>query len=63
MRKYGIQRHSFEVVEAHPTFEEALEAERWWITYLRSLGARVFNLTNGGERALLAFGILWRHEG
>lgn len=49
LRKYGLERHTFAVVEVFPSFEGALEAEVWWIAYLRGLGARIFNLTDGGE--------------
>ncbi len=52
MRKHGIGLHTFEVIESHPTVEQASEAEVWWVRYLRALGARVFNLTDGGEGLL-----------
>lgn len=52
MRKYSVSRHIFSIVETHLSFEVALEAEVWWIAYLRAIGARVFNLTDGGEGAL-----------
>lgn len=49
INKYGISNHDLIVMEKHPTKNEALEAEIWWIAYLRQLGAQLFNLTSGGD--------------
>lgn len=42
-------RPSAIVLEAVPAGGDWIEAERFWIEYLRSLGARLLNLTHGGE--------------
>jgi group I intron endonuclease len=49
MRKNGISNFRFDIIETHQLEEDALEAEKWWIAYLRSLGATLYNLTDGGE--------------
>lgn len=47
--KYGIDMFSFQVLETYDTSKEALDAEEWWINYLQTIGARLYNLTRGGE--------------
>src|SRR5271165_3563629 len=49
MKKYGIDSFSFEVIEVFDTEELMLEAETWWISYLKSLGVQLYNVTAGGE--------------
>lgn len=49
MLKYGSANFTFEIIEEFPIEKEALEAEIWWIAYLRSLGISLYNLTDGGE--------------
>jgi group I intron endonuclease len=49
MRKYGSDSFVFSVVETWQSENEALEAERWLIGYLRYLGAHLYNMTDGGE--------------
>jgi group I intron endonuclease len=49
--KYGSQNFSFDILETFITEIEAFEAEIWWIAYLKSLGAALYNLTEGGDGA------------
>lgn len=49
IRKHGVENFSFTEVEAYQTDEESMEAERFWITSLRAMGARLYNLSDGGE--------------
>jgi group I intron endonuclease len=49
IRKYGESSFTYNLIEEHQTESEALEAERFFIAYLRSIGARLYNLTEGGE--------------
>lgn len=49
MRKYGVDRHQLSILEVQPTFADAMEAEVFWIAYLRGLGASLFNVGSGGE--------------
>jgi group I intron endonuclease len=49
MRKYGVANFTFAVVETWPSELEAKDAEIWMIAYLKSLGARLYNMTEGGE--------------
>lgn len=49
IRKYGVSNFTFEVIENFDTEEDSLVAEEWWIAYLKSIGAILYNLTNGGE--------------
>lgn len=49
IKKYGSGRHIFSILEEFSDKYIALEAEVWWIAYLKSIGAQLFNLTPGGE--------------
>lgn len=48
IQKYGQTNFSFEILEYH-LIENLDEAEMWWIAYLESLGAILYNLTKGGD--------------
>lgn len=49
MRKYGPAAFSFVVVEEHESEEDAYEAERFWVEFLRSdVRGCGFNLESGG---------------
>lgn len=43
--------YNVEFVELEKVFENWVEAERFWISYFRFLGARLTNTTSGGEGA------------
>lgn len=45
---YGIENFIFDMLEEWPTFNRALEAETEMIVYLRSLGAVLYNMNDGG---------------
>lgn len=47
--KYGIRNFSISILESFNSSEEALEAESWWVGYMRSIGAHLYNSTFGGE--------------
>lgn len=47
--KYGFDNFTFQVLEYFETSKEALEAEKWYVGYLRWLGAQMYNLTPGGD--------------
>ncbi len=47
--KYGVENFTFEIIEKHETAEEMREAEIFFIAYLKSLGAQLYNQTDGGE--------------
>lgn len=49
--KYGCNNFTFFIIENLPTEEDSLEAEIWWIAYFNSVGARLYNLTIGGDGA------------
>lgn len=49
LRKYGVERFDFAVIEEHDSEEEAYEAEMFFIQYLRSLGVQLYNLNDGGR--------------
>ncbi len=49
MRKHGIDNFTFEIIEVHPTEEEALLAEVFWIAYYKSIGAILYNINGGGS--------------
>lgn len=52
IRKYGIENFSFGQIEEWQTFERGLEAETEMIVYLRALGARLYNMNDGGMGGL-----------
>ncbi len=47
--KYGSENFSFSVIEEHGNEEDCNEAEIFFIEYFLFLGARLYNLTKGGE--------------
>ena len=49
MNKYGVENFSFEVIEAFDSVEPMTEAEIWWISYFKMLGAELYNMTPGGD--------------
>lgn len=49
IRKYGAAQFSTVVLEEHPSEASALEAETWWIQYLKSLGVTLYNENEGGR--------------
>lgn len=49
MRKYGADSFTFTVVESWPSETDALSSEAWLIGYLRAIGARLYNMSDGGE--------------
>lgn len=49
MLKYGKVNFSFHVIEEFDNEPEALEAEVWWISYFKSIGAELYNCTPGGD--------------
>jgi group I intron endonuclease len=49
IRKHGEKSFSYSLIEEHPTEQEANEAERFFIAYFRSIGAKLYNATEGGE--------------
>lgn len=49
MKKYGPDRHQLSVVESYSSQAEALDAEVWWIQYLKAIGAALFNRSLGGD--------------
>jgi group I intron endonuclease len=49
MRKHGVESFHFSVIEQYEFREDAIAAEIWWIAYLRSLRAKVYNITAGGD--------------
>lgn len=48
LNKYGSDDFTFDVIEEWPTKTIAKQEEIWWIAYWRTLGARVFNVHDGG---------------
>jgi group I intron endonuclease len=49
IRKYGFDQFDNSILESHDNELECFEAEEFWITLLRSQGAELYNMTNGGE--------------
>jgi len=49
IKKYGTGNFKFEILETFAIKNDALDAEVFWISYLKSLGAQLYNLTDGGE--------------
>jgi group I intron endonuclease len=49
IRKHGESSFTYSLIEDHSTEDEALEAEKFFIAYFRSIGAKLYNSTNGGE--------------
>jgi group I intron endonuclease len=47
--KYGVDNFNVSLLETFSSEIEALEAEVWWISYLRYCGAELYNMTPGGE--------------
>ncbi len=48
IKKYGVENFDFFVIEERSTAEQAYEAETELIQYLRSIGARLYNMNDGG---------------
>lgn len=48
IKKYGQNRHVFYIKERFETKTQAYQKEIWWIAFLRKVGARVFNISDGG---------------
>lgn len=46
--KHGLENFSFSILE-YCSEENLKEEEIWWIAYLKSLGALLYNITNGGD--------------
>lgn len=49
VRVYGRDAFEFSVLETFDTEQEAYEQEAWWIEYLRSVGAVLYNRAVGGK--------------
>lgn len=49
IKKYGTENFNWNIAEIFGTKEEALEAEKFWIRYLRDFGVLLYNVTDGGE--------------
>lgn len=47
--KYGVDNFIFNVAECYPTNDFANEAEKYWISYLRGCGIKLYNATDGGD--------------
>lgn len=47
--KYGEDNFSFDIIESYIDQKECADSEIFYITYLKSLGAELYNLTGGGE--------------
>ena len=57
IRKYGLDQFQFAIAEEFETEDEAYEAEKWWIEFLRSdIYGFGFNRSSGGERGGLRRG-------
>jgi group I intron endonuclease len=59
IRKYGSASFNCKVLGEYPTEEEALIAERDWVLRLGTMGAKGYNLCEGGRGAL---GMVWTEE-
>lgn len=55
MRAHGVDRHQFSLLETYGDRKDACESEVWLIAYLRAMGARVFNLREGGDGSSIGF--------
>lgn len=49
MRKYGFDSFSISILGEYETREEGLLAEISWIETFKNAGAKLYNVTNGGE--------------
>jgi group I intron endonuclease len=49
IRRHGEPSFTYSLIEEYQTETEALEAEIFLIAYLRSIGAKLYNATEGGE--------------
>ena len=49
MNVHGAENFDFVIVERHSSENEAYESEAFWIAYLRSLGAYLYNQNEGGR--------------
>lgn len=49
INKYGIDKFIFTVSEHYPTNDSLNEAEKYWISYLRSQRIKLYNETDGGD--------------
>lgn len=49
INKYGIDNFVFEPLEYHVSIKELKESEIFWISYFKSIGAQLYNLTTGGD--------------
>jgi group I intron endonuclease len=49
--KYGLDNFIFEIIENYPDNQSTNEAEIFWISYLKWLGATLYNETSGGDGA------------
>lgn len=47
--KHKVENFTFDIIERFSLESELEEAEIWWIAYLRSLGAQLYNITDGGD--------------
>lgn len=48
LRKYGLDCFEWDILEEVPK-SDIDNAERFWIAYFRSIGARLYNISVGGE--------------
>lgn len=49
LKKYGSNNFQLEIIESFESEQLAFEAEVWWIAYLKTMGAVLYNCTAGGE--------------
>lgn len=49
MAKYGIANFSFTVAECYDGNDAASEAEKYWISYLKDFGIKIYNVSDGGD--------------
>lgn len=54
MRKYGIDCWNVHVVEGFENEREAYKGEREWISYLKSMNVRLYNITQGGYGGVIS---------
>jgi len=47
--KHGVDNFTYELIEKYDDLEECKQAEIFYIEYLRTIGAKMYNLTRGGE--------------
>lgn len=49
IKKYGKDNFSFSIIESYNNEIDCIDAERFYISYFKYIGAQLYNLTDGGE--------------